>query len=111
MEAGTFRKIIVSFLPVGHTHEDIDQFFSRIAMYLRTRDAHSRLELARIISHLHASSSDWGKVRLVKPLVFQSLGIIPNTVGYYTQHWVLYPTEVIIPNQAYTQPLSIIPNH
>ena len=66
MEAGTFRKIIVSFLPVGHTHEDIDQFFSRIAMYLRTRDAHSRLELARIISHLHASSSDWGKVRLVK---------------------------------------------
>jgi hypothetical protein len=35
-------------------------------MYLRTRDAHSRLELARIISHLHASSSEWGKVRLVK---------------------------------------------
>jgi hypothetical protein len=66
VEAGTFRKIIVSFLPVGHTHEDIDQFFSRIAMFLRTRDAHSRLELARIISHLHASSSEWGKVRLVK---------------------------------------------
>ena len=66
MEAGTFRKIIVSFLPVGHTHEDIDQFFSRIAMLLRTRDAHSRLELARIISHVHASSSEWGRVRLVK---------------------------------------------
>ena len=66
MEAGTFRKIIVSFLPTGHTHEDIDQFFSRIAMFLRTHDAHSRLELARIISHIHASSSDWGRVRLVK---------------------------------------------
>ena len=51
---------------MGHTHEDIDQFFSRIAMLLRTRDAHSRLELARIISHVHASSSEWGKVRLVK---------------------------------------------
>ena len=41
-------------------------------------------------------------------LVFQSLGIIPSFVGYYTQHYVLYPTEVIIPNQLKTQPLSII---
>lgn len=31
--------IEVSFLPVGHTHEDIDQFFSRIAMKMHTVDA------------------------------------------------------------------------
>ena len=66
VEAGTFRKIIVSFLPVGHTHEDIDQFFSRIAVVLRKKDAHSRVDLARIISKLSASSAFWGKVRLVR---------------------------------------------
>ena len=65
VEAGTFRKIIVSFLPVGHTHEDIDQFFSRIGMLLRRKDAHSRQELADVISRVHASSSSWGKVRKV----------------------------------------------
>ena len=66
MEAGTFRKVIVSFLPVGHTHEDIDQFFSRIGMLLRRKDAHSRIDLARIIGEVNASSKEWGKVRLVR---------------------------------------------
>ena len=42
---GVFDKVILSFLPVGHTHEDIDQFFSRVAMYLRGHDARSRQEL------------------------------------------------------------------
>ena len=32
---GHFKRITVSFLPVGHTHEDIDQFFSRLATYLK----------------------------------------------------------------------------
>jgi hypothetical protein len=35
LEQGVFEEIELSFLPVGHTHEDIDQFFSRIAVYLR----------------------------------------------------------------------------
>lgn len=29
VQLGLFRVIVVSFLPVGHTHEDIDQMFSR----------------------------------------------------------------------------------
>ena len=42
---GVFEKIVVSFLPVGHTHEDIDQIFSRLAMYLRHRNSRSRMEM------------------------------------------------------------------
>ena len=26
---GTFKKVVLSFLPVGHTHEDIDAIFGR----------------------------------------------------------------------------------
>jgi hypothetical protein len=65
VEAGSFRKIIVSFLPVGHTHEDIDQFFSRIAVALRRHDAHSRLMLADLLKRVNVSSGGWGKVRSV----------------------------------------------
>jgi hypothetical protein len=36
-----FNTIELSFLPVGHTHEDIDQMFSRFAEYFRTYDAPS----------------------------------------------------------------------
>lgn len=46
---GVFKRIVVSFLPVGHTHEDIDQLFSRIAVLLRQRDARSRTEMADVI--------------------------------------------------------------
>ena len=34
-------KVSVNFLPVGHTHEDVDQFFSRIASQLRKTGAES----------------------------------------------------------------------
>jgi hypothetical protein len=81
VDAGVFKKVLVSHLPVGHTHEDIDQFFSRIAMKLRHCDAHSRLALERIIrfgfrkmgkrplvKHWDnvANISDWLKKRVVK---------------------------------------------
>ena len=42
---GVFDEVVVSFLPVGHTHEDIDQIFSRLAMYLRHHDSRSRIEM------------------------------------------------------------------
>ena len=29
----------MNFLPVGHTHEDVDQFFSRVATQLRKTGA------------------------------------------------------------------------
>ena len=39
VEIGMFDLIKMSFLPVGHTHEDIDQAFSRIAVHLNRHDA------------------------------------------------------------------------
>ncbi len=38
-----FTEVIISFLPVGHTHEDIDQLFSRVAQWLRKNNALSRI--------------------------------------------------------------------
>jgi len=34
-------QVTINFLPVGHTHEDVDQFFSRIALQLRKNGAES----------------------------------------------------------------------
>jgi hypothetical protein len=56
VHAGIFKKVIVSFLPVGHTHEDIDQFFSCISRALRRRPAHSRIMLAQVIKDSYKSS-------------------------------------------------------
>ena len=42
VQIGVFEKIYVSFLPVGHTHTDVDQMFSRISVYLRTHNALTR---------------------------------------------------------------------
>ena len=38
VELGVFRKVKVGFLIVGHTHEDVDQLFSRFSTYLRRND-------------------------------------------------------------------------
>lgn len=46
---GVFEEIVITYLPVGHTHEDIDQFFSRLAVYLRHHAAHCRQTLAAAV--------------------------------------------------------------
>jgi hypothetical protein len=38
VQIGIFDEVFVSFLPKGHTHEDIDQMFSCIAKWLRGHD-------------------------------------------------------------------------
>ena len=50
VQRGVFQEIQLSFLPVGHTHEDIDQMFSRIAVRLRQRNAVDQVELFSIVT-------------------------------------------------------------
>jgi len=42
-----FKEVQVSFLPVGHIHDDINQLFSRVAHRLRISEAHTMPELHR----------------------------------------------------------------
>jgi general stress protein 26 len=46
---GVFERIYVCFLPVGHTHEDIDQMFSRFAIALRGRNMLSRDDMTAVL--------------------------------------------------------------
>ena len=47
-----FKTIEVHFLPVGHTHEDIDQMFSRLATYFR---GHNAITLAEMMEACRAA--------------------------------------------------------
>jgi hypothetical protein len=49
IQQGRFRSIVLSFLPVGHTHEDIDQVFSRLSVYLSCHDALNMEQLHKAI--------------------------------------------------------------
>ena len=44
---GVFESVEVSFLPVGHTHEDVDQCFSQTSTHLRVHNAVTLNELHR----------------------------------------------------------------
>lgn len=56
-----FQETMGSFLMVGHTHEDIDQMFSRIGVWLRKNNATSRIGFREAI--LRAFQGKWeGKV-------------------------------------------------
>ena len=52
-----FDEIILSFLMVGHTHEDIDQLFSRVAIWLRKHNATSRIGFREAI--INAFKGKW----------------------------------------------------
>jgi hypothetical protein len=53
VQHGIFERIYVCFLPVGHTHEDIDQMFSRLAIALRGRNMLSRDQMTQVIENAY----------------------------------------------------------
>lgn len=50
---GMFKEVIAAFLPVGHTHEDIDQAFSCTSRRLRTNDAITLEDLQSELKHVY----------------------------------------------------------
>ena len=55
---GVLPTLEFGFLPVGHTHEDIDQLFGVIARYLRRNPAHSLEQLATACKEAYKSSNN-----------------------------------------------------
>ncbi len=53
---GIYKKIKMCFLPVGHTHEDIDQAFSRISMHFRRVSAFTFPDLLTQVRNSFKSS-------------------------------------------------------
>jgi hypothetical protein len=47
VDMGLFREVEVNFLPVGHTHCDIDQLFSRVSVHLYVNNCFSFNDLLR----------------------------------------------------------------
>jgi hypothetical protein len=61
---GIFREVIVSFLPVGHTHEDIDQMFSRFSVRLRWQNTPSRVATSKVCSAAYATLEETNIIHL-----------------------------------------------
>ena len=81
---GVFKNIEVSFLPVGHTHEDIDQVFSRTSEHLRRNNARTMSEMAACLRNSYTP----------RPSVYE-LDAIINWSGLCDQSKCLYPTAAL----------------
>ena len=58
VERGIFKKIKVNFLLVGHTHDHIDQMFSRFSKKLARCDAFTLPTLSRMITEAYTPKPD-----------------------------------------------------
>jgi len=76
---GVTEKIIVSFLPKGHTHEDIDQLFSRLVIALMCRDAKSVKDLMTIISSAYSDKMG----RRTETETMSSVANLSDWIGEY----------------------------
>ncbi|KAK3754649.1 hypothetical protein QZH41_010707, partial [Actinostola sp. cb2023] len=56
VETKIFDKIEASFLPVGHTHIDVDQMFSRLSVAIARRGAKTYQDLLKVIHCCHNQS-------------------------------------------------------
>ena len=59
---GLFKEVIISFLEVGHTHEDIDQLFSRISVYLAGHSTLSRHAFGKACQYAYTSDAGYPRI-------------------------------------------------
>lgn len=72
VDCGTFQEIYLDFLPVGHTHCDIDQMFSRFSVYLKgliTRSEHNHHVIELMLNNMINCLSSFQIIRK-KPFNF-----------------------------------------
>ena len=53
VEAGVFKKVKICFLPVGHTHNIVDQMFSRFSVHIKWNDILTLQDLVRVCSEAY----------------------------------------------------------
>jgi len=100
---GTFDSIVVSFLPVGHTHEDIDQMFSVIAKALDKGCFSLTLDQfdAQLISILKTNDKKYGEPEVIrlrgvgdfKALLEQHID--PKFKGHKQPHCFAFEAEIV----------------
>ena len=58
VQQGIFQKVKISYLLVGHTHENIDQFFSRVSYGLRNEKAMTLPQMMNIVKSCATPTPD-----------------------------------------------------
>ena len=81
---GTFNKVKLCFLPVGHTHEDIDQMFSRFGVAFRKSDILTYEDLIKLMGGaFHFENKELEINRLLQTWDFGGwmADVMPDMVG------------------------------
>jgi hypothetical protein len=83
VKMGVFQNVYVSFLPVGHTHEDIDQLFSRLATAMKYKNSVTMEEMAEIFEGAYCTAQ--GKRPTVS--IVTEVANISDHVDKKTSNW------------------------
>jgi hypothetical protein len=80
VEDGIFQKVKLCFLPKGHTHNDVDQMFSRLSTGLRLADIFTRLDVERVCTKAYSPTPTFVHLEdmasfstLIRPLLTKGL--------------------------------------
>ncbi|XP_077864883.1 uncharacterized protein LOC144350661 [Saccoglossus kowalevskii] len=83
VELDIFEEVYVNFLPVGHTHENVDQMFSKISTGLRKDNAYTVEDLISIIKNAYTPAIN---VAVLGPLLNIKEWLIPHLYGNFNGH-------------------------
>ncbi len=112
---GVVVEAFISFLPVGHTHEDIDQVFSRTAVHLRSHDAVTMTDLAEELSASYSPRPTVSRISAVANFsglcdAVRCLQNPPAWTQFQYFHFHRDPRVPSPPNQIFSTNLSVREN-